>query len=387
MLLAAEAATCSNIFDAVRNGRAGALRHFLRSDPNLGNLGSITRGSGGRGRELLNASRRNKARVCAQIALQHWVATRSRRQIFLAAHKGNLEALRYILDENPAAVKETHWLKGNTALHMAVCQGRQQAVELLLKARASDINLFVINTERGPVPKTLGVSGVDCGVTGYHLLLNGNYTYQGESHGRPFYKSTVAHPEPAMPTPENPLPWYGAIGNLKGFWKTPKFHHTYLYYTGDASGSASSNLDGEWYFVYSNRSDAKDIAKLFVAHGSPSAVNSVPGPAEALPPRKATWNVLCDSTAWNNSDLLTAHQLKLRARGEIESDMSIVTQRQVESKMQGGKERDSGGASLDFLGGADHLGLHYTKQLGRSWETTISNAEESTIETRYSRKL
>jgi hypothetical protein len=46
---------------------------------------------------------------------------------------------------------------------------------------AEVIDLHEINTSHGPVPLKLRVSGVDCGLSGYHRLLNGNYTYQGKA--------------------------------------------------------------------------------------------------------------------------------------------------------------------------------------------------------------
>ena len=59
------------------------------------------------------------------------------------------------------------------------CHGHQFSNFLL----AEVIDLHEINTSHGPVPLKLRVSGVDCGLSGYHRLLNGNYTYQGKAQG------------------------------------------------------------------------------------------------------------------------------------------------------------------------------------------------------------
>ena len=51
-------------------------------------------------------------------------------------------------------------------------------------------------------------------------------------------------------------------------------------------------------------------------------LNAAPGPAEALPPRRATWNVLCDTTAPNNS-VWILHDMKFRAGGKkIETNIT-----------------------------------------------------------------
>ena len=61
--------------------------------------------------------------------------------------------------------------------------GLSWAPVLLAVLLAEVIDLHEINTSHGPVPLKLRVSGVNCGLSGYHRLLNGNYTYQGKAQG------------------------------------------------------------------------------------------------------------------------------------------------------------------------------------------------------------
>lgn len=267
------------------------------------------------------------------------------------------------------------------------------------------IDLHEINTSHGPVPLKLRVSGVDCGLSGYHRLLTGNYTYQGKADGRAFYKSEEAHPAPSAPGSQTPW-FFTPINQLQDWFQPAEWHHTYLYYNGLAGRSTS--LYGEWHFLYSNHSDGKKIAKLFVTHpsGQPLAeVNVAPGPPHALPPRRATWNVLCDSTALNTS-MWIAKELKFRAQGKgIETNLtghweyvsmvmrgsaSILSQGRENSQMQGASVMTEAGIDLGGTVGNDNelqgaLGLHYTKQLTKSWETTMSNSQERSVETRFSR--
>lgn len=269
------------------------------------------------------------------------------------------------------------------------------------------IDLHEINTSHGPVPLKLRVSGVDCGLSGYHRLLNGNYTYQGKApDGRAFYKSEEAHPAPSAPGSQTPW-FFTPINQLKGWFQPAEWHHTYLYYT----GHSTSALYGEWYFLYSNHSDGRTgttIARLFVTRPSGPPVPEVtvaPGPPHALPPRRATWNVLCDSTALNTS-MWIAKEVDFRAQGKgIETNLtghweyvnmvmrgsaSILSQGQEKFNMRGGSVRTKAGIGLGGSVGNSNelqgtLGLHYTKQLTKSWETTMSNSQERSVETRFSR--
>ena len=134
-----------------------------------------------------------------------------------------------------------------------------------------------------------------------------------QADGRAFYKSEEAHPAPAAPGSQTPW-FFTPINQLHGWFQPAEWHHTYLYYNGLAD---STSALGEWHFLYSNHSHGKKIAKLFVTRpsGQPVAVNVAPGPPHALPPRRATWNVLCDSTTLNTS-MWIAKELKFRAQGK-----------------------------------------------------------------------
>jgi hypothetical protein len=69
---------------------------------------------------------------------------------------------------------------------------------------------------------------------------------------------------------------------------------------------------------------------------------------------------------------------------------SILSQGRENSQMQGASVMTEAGIDLGGTVGNDNelqgaLGLHYTKQLTKSWETTMSNSQERSVETRFSR--
>lgn len=69
---------------------------------------------------------------------------------------------------------------------------------------------------------------------------------------------------------------------------------------------------------------------------------------------------------------------------------SILSQGRENSQMQGASVMTEAGIDLGGTVGSDNelqgaLGLHYTKQLTKSWETTMSNSQERSVETRFSR--
>ena len=68
---------------------------------------------------------------------------------------------------------------------------------------------------------------------------------------------------------------------------------------------------------------------------------------------------------------------------------SILSQGRENSQMQGASVMTEAGIDLGGTVGDNELqgalGLHYTKQLTKSWETTMSNSQERSVETRFSR--
>ena len=69
---------------------------------------------------------------------------------------------------------------------------------------------------------------------------------------------------------------------------------------------------------------------------------------------------------------------------------SILSQGQENSQMQGASTMTRAGINLGGTVGNGNelqgaLGLHFTKQLTKSWETTMSNSQERSVETRFSR--
>ena len=69
---------------------------------------------------------------------------------------------------------------------------------------------------------------------------------------------------------------------------------------------------------------------------------------------------------------------------------SILTQGQENSQMRGASVMTEAGIDLGGTVGNDNelqgaLGLHYTKQLTKSWETTMSSSRDRSVETRFSR--